>query len=97
MRAYPIQVIALSTSVLPKDMDVSDGCEVARHCLECPLPRCHFDVAVQRGGRSGDLAARDREIFSAREQGMSVDEVAERFGVSRRTVMRATNWAKAQR
>jgi len=63
-----------------------DGCEVHPHCLSCPLPRCRYE---EPGGLRALLnERRDREIVELRLRGASVEELANRFGVSRRTVFR---------
>jgi AraC-like DNA-binding protein len=63
-----------------------DGCEVSSSCLSCPLPRCRYE---EPGGLRAILnESRDREIIELRARGVSVDSLAGRFGVSRRTVFR---------
>ncbi len=63
-----------------------DGCDIHPHCLTCPLPRCRYDAP---GGLRALLnARRDRQIVAMRLQGVPVDDLAWRFGVSRRTVFR---------
>lgn len=63
-----------------------DGCEVNPSCLTCPLPRCRYE---EPGGLRGLLNGyRDRQIVEMRMSGTPVEELAERFGVSRRTVFR---------
>jgi len=65
-----------------------EGCELAAACLDCTFSRCVYD---QPGGKQHWLKVqRDREmlrLFSVGSQG--VKEVAEKFGVSERTVQRA--------
>ena len=63
-----------------------DGCEIHPECLTCPLPRCRYD---EPGGLNGMLnRMRDREIVRMRTKGMPVEEIADEFGVSRRTIFR---------
>lgn len=63
-----------------------DGCDLFASCLRCPLPRCRYD---EPGGIRSLLAElRDREILRLRAEGVSVDELAQRFSVSRRSVFR---------
>lgn len=63
-----------------------DGCEVSESCLTCPLPRCRYE---EPGGLRAILnESRDRKIIELRARGVSVDALASRFGVSRRTVFR---------
>ena len=63
-----------------------DGCDIHPHCLTCPLPRCRYE---EPGGLKGMLnAMRDRQIVELRARGISVEDIADRFGVSRRTIFR---------
>ena len=70
-----------------------DGCEVSPSCLRCPLPQCKHDAPgwYLRERR----AQRDRTIRRLRSgQGLSVTQLARRFGVSKRTVFRALHRAR---
>jgi helix-turn-helix resolvase-like protein len=63
-----------------------DGCEINPHCLTCPLPRCRYE---EPGGLKGLLnGMRDREIVALRERGMAIEDIADTFEVSKRTVFR---------
>ncbi len=63
-----------------------DGCDIGASCLDCPLPRCRYE---EPGGLRGVLNQhRDNQMIQLRLTGMSVEELASRFGVSRRTVFR---------
>ena len=63
-----------------------DGCDIHPHCLTCPLPRCRYD---EPGGLRAMLNSyRDERIVALRRQGAAVDEIAERYALSRRTVFR---------
>src|SRR3990172_4204297 len=63
-----------------------DGCDIHPMCLTCPLPRCRFE---EPGGLRALLNEyRDQQIVELRLQGVPVDDLAGRFGVSRRTVFR---------
>ncbi len=65
-----------------------DGCDIFPSCLSCPLPRCRYDVPG--GLRTLINRERDQQIRSLRDDaGLTVDEIAERFQLSRRTVFRA--------
>ena len=69
-----------------------DGCEVAPACLRCPLPQCKHDEPgwYLRERR----AERDRTMSRLRRrEGLSVGQLADRFGVSKRTVFRALHRA----
>jgi hypothetical protein len=72
-----------------------DGCDVSASCLDCPLPRCRYE---EPGGLRALLnEQRDRQIIQLREKGMPVAELADYFGVSRRTVFRVIGTMKPPR
>ena len=63
------------------------GCEVAESCLKCPLPQCKYDDPAwfQRNRR----LAKDLKVMSAmRLRNLTVDEAAEHFSVTVRTIFR---------
>lgn len=63
------------------------GCEVSPSCLSCPLPQCKYDDPVwfQRHRRM----ARDLKVWSTMQsEGLNVEEAADRFSVTVRTVFR---------
>ena len=63
------------------------GCEASESCLNCPLPRCkHDDPAwYQRNRRR----AKDFQVMYAMQlEGLSMEEAAERFSVTVRTIFR---------
>jgi hypothetical protein len=63
-----------------------DGCSISESCFTCPLPRCRYE---EPGGLRAVLnELRDREILALKQDGMPVEELADRFQVSRRTVFR---------
>jgi hypothetical protein len=63
-----------------------DGCDISESCLTCPLPRCRYE---EPGGLRALLnETRDRQIIQLRLKGVPVEELAGRFGISRRTVFR---------
>ena len=63
-----------------------DGCDIHPQCLTCPLPRCRYE---DPGGLKGLLnGMRDREIVRLKARGMAIEDIADEFGVSRRTVFR---------
>ena len=81
---------------LPEHTPYQDtGCEVHNSCLTCPLVRCRFDEPG--GARKLVAEHRDRSIVLAQRQGGNVDNIARRFGVSRRTVFRALARARQSR
>jgi Homeodomain-like domain-containing protein len=73
---------------LPEHTDYADtGCDLYPSCLRCPLPRCRYEdpggaAAMLRNGRDASI------VRLAEERGMSVDRLAEMFGLSRRTIFR---------
>jgi hypothetical protein len=83
------------SDALPEHLDYRDeGCDIFPSCLACPLPRCRYDVPG--GVRTLLNRERDHQMRVLREDaGLSVDEIAERFDVSRRTVFRALQGAAA--
>ena len=72
---------------LPEEIHYrDDGCDVHSQCLSCPLPRCRYD---EPGGVRAMLNAfRDEQIAAQRRDGAPVDQIAERYSLSRRTVFR---------
>lgn len=77
------------SDALPEHLDYRDeGCDLFVSCLACPLPRCRYD---EPGGVRAMLnRERDHQMRVLRDDaGMTVDEIADHFQVSRRTVFRA--------
>ncbi len=63
------------------------GCEIARRCLACPLPRCQYDDPGSV--RAWLSAARDREIARLRKHHRAPIEVlAQTYNLERRTIFR---------
>ncbi len=63
------------------------GCEVASSCLNCPLPQCKYDDPVwyQKNRR----LAKDLRVFTTMQmEQLTVEETAERFSVTVRTIFR---------
>jgi len=80
---------------LPENIRYRDaGCDLYPSCLRCPLPRCRYE---EPGGAPAMLrTGRDETIVRlSREQDLSVDELAARFGLSRRTIFRVLRAARA--
>lgn len=77
----------LRRDALPEHTRYMDtGCEVHKSCLTCPLVRCRYD---EPGGARRLLSdERDRSILALRREGRPIELIAQRFGVSRRTVFR---------
>ncbi len=64
-----------------------EGCEYARSCLECPFPRCLYDDP--KGRQHWFREMRNKEINRLFRSGRKVNELAELFEVSQRTIQRA--------
>jgi hypothetical protein len=63
-----------------------EGCRFWRACLSCPFPCCVFELP---GGPNRAMHAfRDVEIRRLHAAGSSAVEIADRFGVTRRSVYR---------
>jgi DNA-binding CsgD family transcriptional regulator len=81
--------------LLPEEMDWRDeGCALFASCLRCPLPRCLEEEP--RGQQRLRLAVRNQRMVELRRSGKSVEEIADLFGVSRRTVQRALENKKSK-
>ncbi len=77
------------SDALPEHQEYRDeGCDLFVSCLRCPLLRCRYDVPG--GVRTLLNRERDHQIRMLRDEShLTVDEIAARFMVSRRTVFRA--------
>ena len=75
------------SDALPEEIHYrDDGCDMHRRCLTCPLPRCRYD---EPGGLRAMLNTyRDQQVVALRRDGAPVDQIAERYSLSRRTVFR---------
>jgi hypothetical protein len=73
---------------LSDDADYRDtGCELARSCLCCPLPRCQHDEPGRV--RAWLTSARDHEIARLRKQHRApIEALARTYGLERRTIFR---------
>src|SRR3972149_3496440 len=85
----PGQMIPLLRRIraLPENATYTDGgCDYHPECLTCPLVVCRYQMP---GGLRAILnAERDPQIVALHRDGVPVDGIAERFGLSRRTVFR---------
>ena len=83
MTLAPVRADTLPENVIYRD----DGCEVSPSCLTCPLVVCKFDDPgwLRRIGR---LSRDMRVVDVRRREGLSVSELAARFGLSSRTIHR---------
>jgi AraC-like DNA-binding protein len=76
------------SDALPENTDYADtGCNLYPSCLRCPLPRCRYDTP---GGAPAMLRiGRDEAILRlARDEHLSVERLAQMFGLSRRSIFR---------
>jgi len=65
-----------------------EGCELAASCLNCPFPRCVYEVPRGKQRWLKEMRGRKMARLFAME-GKGVKDLAKQFGVSRRTVQRA--------
>ncbi len=81
--------VAPETDLPPEFCHYRDeGCELAHSCLNCPFPRCLLDTPG--GPQHWRKEKRDTEIVRLfHQERRTVKELAQRFGVSVRTVQRA--------
>ena len=63
-----------------------EGCSLFHSCLQCPYPRCRYEL--HSGIRKMGAGVLSGEISRLRAEGSSVAEIAQRFGVDRRTIYR---------
>ena len=61
-----------------------DGCDVAPHCLNCPLPKCKYDDRTWYDRWKMKQKAQKLNAFQA----LQVPEIARALGISERTVHR---------
>lgn len=92
-QAMPLQRVR--RDALPEEIRYrDDGCDMHSQCLTCPLPRCRYD---EPGGLRGMLNAyRDQQIVALRGDGAPVDQIADRYSLSRRTVFRILSTGAGQ-
>lgn len=76
------------SDALPENTEYRDtGCDLYPSCLRCPLPRCRYEdpggaAAILRDGRDAAI------LRLAGDGSMTIDQIAETFGLSRRTIFR---------
>lgn len=74
-----------TTDELPEQVTYRDeGCELAPHCLSCPLPLCRYDLAHKQAG----AIIRANQLRPLLAQGLTKLECAAALGVTPRTVAR---------
>lgn len=66
-----------------------EGCDHAAACLECPFPRCLYDIP--RGRQRWVARSRKGGMARLRREGWKIKEMAVLYGVSERTVQRTLN------
>ena len=72
------------------------GCGVSESCLTCPLPQCRYDDPGAYAEYQRRL--RDQPIRNAvLVEGLTVEEAAQRFSVTVRTVFRVIQRTKEMR
>ena len=62
------------------------GCSLFPKCLECPLPRCRYDMRV--GGQELRKTIRNLKIKQGLDEGRTIKELAEEYGLCERTIRR---------
>jgi AraC-like DNA-binding protein len=63
-----------------------EGCDLFPSCLNCPLSQCRYD---EPGRRQKGKELRNKEMMRIhKKEGLRIRELADRFGVSKRTVHR---------
>ena len=76
----------LAQDLLPEHYRYQDdGCDLFPSCLNCPLPQCRYD---EPGRRQKRKELRNSEMLRLLGEGKGIKELAQRFGVSKRTVYR---------
>ena len=63
-----------------------DGCEIAKSCLDCPLPECVYDNPA--GVQKARKIMADQPIIQALKEGQHPREIARTFGCTERNVYR---------
>ena len=77
-----------TTDTIPEFFHYEDtGCEVSDACLECPLPQCKFDDPLWFR-RNQQMAKDFQMMYAIQQERLTIEEAAERFSVTIRTVFR---------
>ena len=86
-RIFTPQVRRVRVDALPEHSTyVDDGCEVAPHCLECPLPKCRYEY--KQGLLTLRTQARVSRVIELRGLGYTTGAIASAMETSRRAVSR---------
>ncbi|OGT54303.1 MAG: hypothetical protein A3E01_15170 [Gammaproteobacteria bacterium RIFCSPHIGHO2_12_FULL_63_22] len=64
------------------------GCDLHANCLTCPFERCRYDEPSPGRGLAVKTRLMEQELAGLRRQGLTMDEIAQRWGVARRTAYR---------
>jgi len=76
----------LERDLLPEHLRYQDdGCDLFPSCLNCPLPQCRYD---EPGRKQMGKELRNEKMLRLHSEGKGATELAQRFGVSKRTVYR---------
>ena len=70
-----------------------DGCEVAPHCVDCPLEICQYDLPPNQRASLRN-SARNVLIREAAAEGARRSEIAEAARLSERSIYRLLSEAK---
>ena len=65
---------------------IDTGCSLFPKCLECPLPRCRYDMRAWEQGLPSMI--RNLKIKQGLNEGRTIKELAEEYGLSERTIWR---------
>lgn len=64
-----------------------DGCNIADHCVECPLAACKYDVPIPGSNERNAKAVTD-QVRKLRDSGHTSDQTAAALGISLTSVWR---------
>lgn len=67
--------------------DTANGCEFGV-CLECPLPKCKYEMMPSLVHQYHSWLLQDREIVAMLVEGVCETDIAEKLGMSSRQVWR---------
>ncbi|KKL56077.1 hypothetical protein LCGC14_2249020 [marine sediment metagenome] len=68
------------------------GCEVSSCCMDCPLPVCKLEFS--QGMRTVRFTQRNLRIAHLRDEGRTVEWIAQVFGISERAIFAALSKVK---
>lgn len=91
----PLRYVEYTQEVLPKYVLVPGDCIHSSSCFTCPLSDCHYtQKESKRSVHTRSL--RDDELIRLRQEGYSVKELVELFGISKRMVYRVLQSVKKE-